>query len=132
MKHKTTFSLIVLAILFINSESLLNLFMNHTPPQVAFQYKVKVAFPHLCFDHSVGIYNSGDETNRLFVVGQMGLIYVFENQRNVAETNIFLDIHNRARLGAFLGLAFDPNFTKNGHFYVNYLADNPLRTIIAQ
>jgi glucose/arabinose dehydrogenase len=35
-------------------------------------------------------------------------------------------------LGAFLGLAFDPNFAVNGHFYVNYLADNPLRTIIAQ
>ena len=62
----------------------------------------------------------------------MGLIYVFENRRNVTEANIFLDIHNRVHLGAFLGLAFDPNFTKNGHFYVNYLADNPLRTIISQ
>jgi hypothetical protein len=35
-------------------------------------------------------------------------------------------------LGALLGLAFDPNFAKNGQFYVNYLADKPLRTIIAQ
>jgi hypothetical protein len=74
---------------------------SYTPPQTAFQYKVEVAFPHLCFYHPVGIYNSGDETNRLFVVGQMGLIYVFENQRNVTETNIFLDIHNRAHLGLF-------------------------------
>jgi glucose/arabinose dehydrogenase len=36
------------------------------------------------------------------------------------------------RIWGFLGLAFDPNFTINGHFYLNYLADNPLRTIIAQ
>ena len=48
------------------------------------------------------------------------------------KANIFLDIRNRVHLGAFLGLAFDPNFAKNGYFYVNYLADNPLRTIIAQ
>ena len=62
----------------------------------------------------------------------MGIIYVFENRRNATEANIFLDIRDRVHLGAFLGLAFDPRFTENGHFYVNYLADNPLRTIIAQ
>jgi glucose/arabinose dehydrogenase len=62
----------------------------------------------------------------------MGLIYDFENRRNATETNIFLDIRDQVHLGAFLGLAFNPHFAENRYFYVNYLADNPLRTIIAQ
>ena len=62
----------------------------------------------------------------------MGLISVFENNRNASAANIFLDIQNQVHLGAFLGLAFHPNFTQNGRFYVYYLADNPLRSIIAQ
>jgi glucose/arabinose dehydrogenase len=132
MKHKTTISLIIIVILFISAASGLNLLINQPQTQTAFQYKVEVAFPNLYFDHPVGIYNSKDGTNRLFVVGQMGLIHVFENRRNVTEANIFLDIQKRVHLGVFLGLALDPNFTKNGHFYVNYLADKPLRTIIAQ
>jgi hypothetical protein len=91
-----------------------------------------VAYTNLSFDHPDGIYDSGDGTNRLFVADQMGVIYVFENQENVTAANVFLDIKDRVHLGAFLGLAFDPNFPEIGHFYVNYLADNPLRTIIAQ
>jgi hypothetical protein len=31
-----------------------------------------------------------------------------------------------------LGLAFHPNFEENGYFYINYVADSPLRTIIAR
>jgi glucose/arabinose dehydrogenase len=95
-------------------------------------YGVKVAFPNLSFDHPVGVYSPKDQTNRLFVVGQMGLIYVFENQEKATETNIFLDIRSHVHLGAFLGLAFNSNYSNNGYFYVNYLADNPLRTIISQ
>ncbi len=130
MKHKTPISLVILIVFSIIAAFGLNFLINH--PQTSVRYNVEVAFPNLSFDYPVGIYSSGDGTNRLFVIGQMGLIYVFENRKNVAEANIFLDIHNRVHLGAFLGLSFDPNFAKNGYFYVNYLADNPLRTIIAQ
>ena len=132
MKHKTLIALTILMISFIGSGLVFNQIMNQAAPQTAIRYEVEIAFPRLCFDHPAGIYNSGDGTNRFFVVGQMGLIYVFENRRNVTSADIFLDIRNRVHLGAFLGLAFDPNFAQNGHFYVLYLADNPLRTIIAQ
>ena len=132
MKHKALIALTILVISFIGSALVLNGLINQPEPKTAFRYQVEVAFPSLSFDHPVGIYHSGDGTNRLFVIGQMGLIYVFGNRRSVTAANIFLDIHDRVHLGAFLGLAFHPNFAKNGHFYVNYLADNPLRTIIAQ
>jgi glucose/arabinose dehydrogenase len=31
-----------------------------------------------------------------------------------------------------LGLAFHPNYAENGYFYVDYVADNPRRTVIAR
>jgi glucose/arabinose dehydrogenase len=132
MNHKTLFALTILIIATIGSALLFNQLINQPRPQTVLQYKVEIAFPNLSFDHPDGIYFSGDGTNRLFVVGQMGLIYAFENRRNATETNIFLDIRDKVHLGAFLGLAFNPHFAENGYFYVNYLADNPLRTIIAQ
>ena len=122
MKHKTLMALTILIISLIGSGLVFNQFINQPVPQNAFRYEVEVAFPSLRFDHPAGIYNSGDGTNRFFVVGQMGLIYVFENRKNVTAAKIFLDIRNQVHLGAFLGLAFDPNFTQNGHFYVFYLA----------
>jgi len=132
MKHKTLVALTILVISLVGSALALSQLTNQPEPQTAPRYKVQVAFPSFSFDHPDGIYNSGDGTNRLFVVGQTGLIYVFENRTNATEVNIFLDIRDRVHLGALLGLAFHPNFAKDGHFYVNYLADNPLRTIIAQ
>lgn len=132
MNHKTLFALTILIIATIGSALLFNQLINQPRPQTTLQYKVEVAFPNLSFDHPDGIYSSGDGTNRLFIVGQMGIIYDFENRRNVTETNIFLDIRDQVHLGAFLGLAFNPHFAENRYFYVNYLADNPLRTIIAQ
>jgi glucose/arabinose dehydrogenase len=132
MKHKSIVALTILIITFSGTALILNQLTHPTTTQTAKQYAVENAFPNLSFDHPAGIYNSGDGSNRLFVVGQMGLIYVFENQKNTSTANIFLDIHSQIHLGAFLGLAFDPNYTKNGHFYVNYIADNPLRTIISQ
>jgi glucose/arabinose dehydrogenase len=132
MNQKTLIALTILTLSLIASAFVLNQVINQAQPKAAFQYRVEGAFPNLSFDHPVGLAAPGDGSNRLFVVGQMGVIYVFENQKNTSAANIFLDIHNQVHLGAFLGLAFDPNFAVNGHFYVNYLADNPLRTIIAQ
>jgi len=132
MNHKTLFALTILIIAIMGSALLFNQLINQPRPQTAPQYKVEVAFPNLSFDHPDGIYSSEDGTNRLFAVGQMGIIYVFENLRNATEANNFLDIRDRVHSGAFLGLAFDPHFIENGYFYVNYLADKPLRTIIAQ
>jgi glucose/arabinose dehydrogenase len=98
-------------------------------------YGVGVAFPHLTFNQPVGIYSPGDGTNRLFVVEQPGVIRVFENSENVAVPQVFLDIGDHVLFGGeqgLLGLAFHPNYKVNGYFYVDYVADNPLRTVIAR
>ena len=43
------------------------------------QYILQDAFPNLSFNNPVDLQHANDGTNRLFVVSQHGLIYVFEN-----------------------------------------------------
>ncbi|HEX9812121.1 MAG TPA: PQQ-dependent sugar dehydrogenase [Burkholderiales bacterium] len=90
------------------------------------------AFPDLTFTSPVFITHAGDGTNRLFVVQQGGQIQVFPNDPAGASTRTFLDIAtlpqtrfvSGGELG-LLGLAFDPNYSANGFFYVNYTITNP-------
>jgi glucose/arabinose dehydrogenase len=106
------------------------------PPTIQAKYAVDVAFPNLSFDLPVGVYNAGDGSGRLFVLEKRGVIYVFQNQRDVAAAAIFLDIRDRVNSAAteegLLGLAFHPDFADNGFFYVDYTASNPRRTVIAR
>lgn len=98
-------------------------------------YNVEPAFPNLTFNQPVGIIQADDGSNRLFVVEQAGRSIVFENSENTAASNVFLDISDRVLYGGeqgLLGLAFHPNYIETGYFYVNYVADNPRRTIIAR
>lgn len=99
------------------------------------QYDFEVAFPNLNFSSALDLQNSGDGTNRLFVVEQVGRIRVFENQTNLNTTKLFLDISDRVTAGGetgLLGLAFHPDYETNGYFYVNYTAPSPLRTVISR
>jgi glucose/arabinose dehydrogenase len=99
-------------------------------------YQVENAFPNLSFKRPVDLQHSGDNTNRLFVVEQAGLIYVFSNSREVDSKNVFLDlkskVKDRGNEEGLLGLAFHPNYKSNGYFYVNYTAANPNRTVISR
>ncbi|RIJ88441.1 MAG: glucose sorbosone dehydrogenase, partial [Candidatus Brocadia sp.] len=98
-------------------------------------YKLQDAFPNLSFDNPLDLQHAGDGTDRLFVVSQSGLIHVFENRSNVKAARIFLDIRDKVTAGGelgLLGLAFHPDYEKNGYFYVNYTAPKPLRSIIAR
>lgn len=77
--------------------------------------------------------HAGDGSNRLFVLGQQGRIWVIENGVVLAEA--FLDIRGRVNSQSneqgLLGLAFHTDFENNGFFYVNYTDDTPA-TIISR
>ena len=69
-----------------------------------------------------------DGTGRMFVVDQIGLIRVVEQNGNV-QTEPFLDLRDRMvslRPGfderGLLGMAFHPDFSSNGRFFVHYSA----------
>jgi len=101
-------------------------------------YSVENAFPNLSFTDPVGIYQAGDGTNRLFVLEQPGKIMVFNNESSVGNTETFLNIMSIVdQDGGYteeglLGLAFHPNFSENGYFFVNYTDYGPKRNVIAR
>ncbi len=99
------------------------------------QLKIEQAFPALTFIQPVEILPPADGTDRLFVVSQRGKIFVFENDPQVQSADLFLDIEFKVLSGGelgLLGLAFHPNYSQNGYFYVYYTVSNPRRTIVSK
>lgn len=98
-------------------------------------YSTENAFPNLKFNSPVEMIHAGDGTNRLFLLEQEGRIKVFINNPEVKTATDYLDIRDRVddqgEMG-LLGLAFDPDFKRNGFFYVNYNRRNPLETVISR
>ena len=101
------------------------------PPQT-----LEVAFPNILFERMTGLVHAGYGTDRLWVLTQAGEIMVFSNDRDTATSNVFLDIRGKvSRQGneeGLLGLAFDPQYGDNGHFYVYYSAASPRRSVVSR
>jgi glucose/arabinose dehydrogenase len=69
----------------------------------------------------IGLANAGDGSGRLFVLEQAGLVRIIREGELLGEP--FLDISAQISCcgeRGLLGLAFHPNYTENGFFYVNY------------
>ncbi|MCL4870087.1 MAG: PQQ-dependent sugar dehydrogenase [Anaerolineae bacterium] len=76
------------------------------------------------FASATGVTNAGD--TRLFVTEAAGLIRIVLADGTVLATP-FLDISDRVAVGfqgGLLSLAFHPNYTSNGYFYVYYTHEN--------
>jgi glucose/arabinose dehydrogenase len=128
-------ALIVVIIALIGGALLFQGMLNTPTLETRHQYGVKVAFPNVQFKDPVGIYAAGDQSNRLFVVEQAGVIKVLENNEGTNAASVFLDISNRVTSGGELGLlgvAFPRQFNQSGFFYVYYTTDNPLRSIVSR
>ncbi len=128
-------ALIVVIIALIGGALLFQGMLNTPTLETQHQYDVKVAFPNVQFKDPVGIYAAGDQSNRLFVVEQAGVIKVLENNEGTNAASVFLDISNRVTSGGELGLlgvAFPRQFNQSGFFYVYYTTDNPLRSIVSR
>lgn len=99
-------------------------------------YKTAQAFPGLSFTRPVDLQYPPDNTNRIFVLEQAGVISVFANDPDVSSKNTFLDIREKVddqgNEEGLLGLAFHPDYESNGYFYVNYTAADPDRTVISR
>lgn len=83
------------------------------------------------FTAPVLLTESTDNSGRLFIVEQLGQIYIVKNGQKLAQP--FLDIQSKLtpRSGpqderGLLGLAFHPGFASNGRFFVFY--SGPLRS----
>ncbi len=96
-------------------------------PGLAKGIGLKRAFPNLRFDRPVFLTGCGDQSGRLFVVEQAGVIRVFESrgqEEDVKTSEVFLDIHQQvSRRGneeGLIGIAFHPDFKNNGQLFVHY------------
>lgn len=102
----------------------------------AITYRVVEAYPDLSFTRPVDYQHAGDNSNRVFVVEQRGVISTFVDDATVSEKQTFLDISDKVDDGGnekgLLGLAFHPDYASNGYFYVNFTAANPTRTRICR
>ncbi len=82
---------------------------------------IKLATAYSGFSSPIFVTGAHDGTNRLFVVQQSGQIRVIVGGKTQAKP--FLDISGLVKYGGeqgLLGLAFNPSFRTNGHFYVYY------------
>lgn len=119
------------------------------------QLQAEIAFPHLQWTgwkpesdsgavaplRPIVLTHAGDGGNRVFVATQHGVIHHFPDDQKANKTTVFLDIqervryHDRANEEGFLGLAFHPQFKKNGHFFVFYTqarAKHPLTNVLSR
>ncbi len=134
MKHQLKFSQIRWKHLLFSSQLILALLFFISCSQTS--ESLEFAFPNLSFTRPVDLQHAGDQTNRLYVVEQAGIIKSFENDTQVATAQTFLDISERVRDNGneegLLGLAFHPDYETNGYFFVNYTASDPRRTVISR
>src|SRR5712692_8081382 len=81
------------------------------------------AFGALSFSAPVAIGSPPAETNRLFIVEQIGRVIVITNLASPDRT-VFLDISSRVQGGlppderGLLGIAFHPGYATNGYFFL--------------
>ena len=88
------------------------------------------------FNRPIYVTGANDESNRLFIVEQSGMIWIVKDGYRVPQP--FLDISHRITPVALtdefteqglLGLAFHPGYTNNGFFYV-YFTDRAGDTVV--
>ena len=93
-------------------------------------------FENLTFSRLTNLVQAG---GRLFVTEQTGRVRSFPVSPEAperSEADVFLDIRDRVSDAGneegLLGLAFDPDFDANGHFYVYYSAADPRRSVVSR
>jgi glucose/arabinose dehydrogenase len=93
-----------------------------------YSYTLVNAFPQLEFTRPLIVVTPPGENNRLFVVEQPGRIVLINDLKNPTRT-VFLDISDRVLFneddaeGGILGVAFHPDFARNGYVYVYYVCN---------
>ncbi len=96
--------------------------------------KLVNAFPNLKFKRPLWMEQLPD--GRTFVMEQRGKIHLLPRKADGMSTKLFFDIEDRKPYvkdeEGLLGMAFHPQFAKNGKFYVFYSAHKPLRSIVSE
>jgi glucose/arabinose dehydrogenase len=80
----------------------------------------------------VAVRNAGDGSNRLFIVEKGGQIRIWDGAQILATPFLTVTVGTGSERG-LLGLAFHPDYEKNGRFFINYTRGaSPGETVIAE
>ncbi len=108
--------------------------LSHTASPVADDYMWELVAED--FDNPLYMAAPNDDSGRLFVVQQTGTIWIVEGNHVLPEP--FLDIEDNMPTEVFrggyterglLGLAFDPNYSRTGVFYISYVNNQSMSII---
>ena len=93
------------------------------PPPIG-DYVLEEAFPALDFNRPLWFGVAPDDPETLYVVEQGGVIYAFDDDADVRARTEFLrlDVSRRNNEEGLLGLAFHPDYARNGRLFVYYSA----------
>src|SRR5690625_4509854 len=105
-------------------------------PVLYYSYTVTEALPNPSFNRPRGLTLSGDQSGRLLLPEPHMVSFGREKDSTVSQKNLFLDISSLVeREGneqGLLGLAFHPDYSSNGHFFVNYTEVGTGTTVISR
>ncbi|WP_161958703.1 PQQ-dependent sugar dehydrogenase [Ferruginivarius sediminum] len=86
-------------------------------------------FPELKFERPVALIQSPTADATWYVVEQRGVVWRVEASRGKTDKTVFADIRGRVEDGpneaGLLGMAFHPNFARNGEVFLSYTTDAP-------
>jgi glucose/arabinose dehydrogenase len=88
--------------------------------------KIERAFPNLQFKRPIYLTYTPDGTGRLAVISEYGTVLIFPNDASAEEAKELININHKVVYNdnqneeGLLGLAFHPNFKKNGQFFLYY------------
>ncbi len=85
------------------------------------------------FSKPIFLTTAPGQSHRLFIVEQDGKIFFLDRDQHLPR--LFLDISDKLSTGGergLLGLAFHPQFAKNGRFFLNYTRTEDRATVIAE
>ncbi len=99
-------------------------FLLNTDSDTLTTVSLRQVFSNLNFIHPVFLTSAHDGTDRIFVVEKGGTIKVFPNQDSVLSATTFLNITSEVNSSpneaGLLSVAFHPDYSNNGKFYVYY------------
>lgn len=101
---------------------------------------IQRAFPNLEIGRPILIHHAGDDSGRLFIASQYGVIYTIDpTDSAVSEPKVFFDFESavtykdRENEEGLLGMAFHPKFKENGKFYLFFTSsERPRLSAISQ
>ncbi|HEU0008199.1 MAG TPA: PQQ-dependent sugar dehydrogenase [Verrucomicrobiae bacterium] len=103
--------------------------LNLPPSPPVLGYSNAAALGNMTFTAPVAIVSAPGDTNRLFIVEEIGRIVVITNLASPTRT-VFLDISTRVTFSGeqgLLGLAFHPGYLTNRYFFVFYVTTGARR-----